>query len=148
LSVADQLKISRVLDKKHSALIKKQRTQMQLAFVVTVENLSNKAMPLQLADRVPVSEDRDITISNVKISPDAKPDSKGILRWPLTVRPKEKREFEIQYTIEYPPTLVVEMKRNQRPAPAASPAPASPSPAPPPKAYDLKGDIEHFEKLL
>ena len=147
LSVADQLKISRVLDKKHSALIKKQRTQMQLAFVVTVENLSNKPMPLQLADRVPISEDKDIIISGVKISPDVKPDSKGILRWPLTVKPKEKQRFEIQYTIEYPPTLVVEMKRNQQAAPAAAaPAPPSPSPAAPRKPYDLKTDIEHLEQ--
>lgn len=145
LSVADQLKISRVLDKKHSALIKKQRTQMQLTFVVTVENLSNKPMPLQLADRVPVSEDKDIAVSGVKISPDVKPDSKGILRWPLTVKPKEKQRFEIQYTLEYPPTLVVEMKRQQA-APAAQ-AP-SPSPAAPRKAHDLKTDIEHFENML
>jgi uncharacterized protein (TIGR02231 family) len=143
LSVADQLKISRVLDKKHSALIKKQRTQMQLAFVVTVENLSNKPMPLQLADRVPISEDKDIVISGVKITPDVKPDSKGILRWPLTVKPKEKQRFEIQYTIEYPPTLVVEMKRNQH-SPAAGPA-ASPSPAAPRKAYDVKTEIEQLE---
>jgi uncharacterized protein (TIGR02231 family) len=151
LNVADQLKISRVLDKKHSALIKKQRTQMQLAFVVTVENLSNRPMPLQLADRVPVSEDKDITISGVKISPDVKPDSKGILHWPLTVRPKEKQRFEIQYTIEYPPTLVVEMKRNQQAAPATGQAPPSPSPAAPPaprKSYDLKTDIEHLEQML
>ena len=114
LSVADQLKISRVLDKKHSALVHKQRTQMQLAFIVTVENLSNKIMPLDLADRIPVSEDKDIVISGVKISPDAKPDSKGILRWPLSLKPKEKRTFEIQYQIEYPPTLVLEMRRNQQ----------------------------------
>src|SRR4029079_8022592 len=106
----DQLKISRVLDKKHSALIRKQRTQMQLTFVVTVENLSNRPMPLQLADRVPLSEDKDITISGVKITPDVKPDSKGILRWPLTVKPKEKQRFEMQYTIEYTPTPVQEMK--------------------------------------
>jgi len=150
LSVADQLKISRVLDKKHSALVRKQRTQMQLAFVVTVENLSSKAMPLELADRVPVSEDRDIIISGVKISPDAKPDSKGILRWPLILKPKEKRTFEIQYQIEYPPTLVLEMKRNRDAD--VSPALAQPSPseraaAPSPrKAYDLRRDIQQLEE--
>ncbi len=77
---------------------------MQLAFVVTVENLSSKTMSLKLADRIPVSEDKDIVISGVKISPNVKPDSKGILRWPLTLRPKEKRKFLIQYQIEYPPT--------------------------------------------
>ena len=42
LGVADQLKMSRALDRKHSALVRKQHTQMQLAFVVTVENLSGK----------------------------------------------------------------------------------------------------------
>jgi uncharacterized protein (TIGR02231 family) len=151
LNVADQLKISRVLDKKHSALVRKQRTQMQLAFIVTVENLSSQSMPLQLADRVPVSEDKDIVISGVKISPDAKPDSKGILRWPLTLKAKEKRTFEIQYQIEYPPTLVLEMRRNQHdPDAEASPAlaaPASPARVMPSsrKAYDLKQDIQQLE---
>ena len=153
LNVADQLKISRALDKKHSALIRKQRTQMQLTFVVTVENLSNKVMPLRLADRVPVSEDKDIVISGVKITPDVKPDSKGILRWPLTLKAKEKQRFEIQYTIEYPPTLVVEMKRNRaeaaKPSASPSPHPSSPVPAPSPnKTYDLKGDIERLEDRL
>lgn len=146
LSVADQLKLSRALDKKHSALVHKQRTQMQLAFIVTVENLSVKAMSLTLADRIPVSEDKDIVISGVKITPDAKPDSKGILRFPLTLQPKEKRKFEIQYQIEYPPTLVLEMRRNKHePSPAAA-HPGSPSPAPPPRQpYDLKKDIEQLE---
>ncbi|MBI5532951.1 MAG: mucoidy inhibitor MuiA family protein [Deltaproteobacteria bacterium] len=152
MSVADQLKLSRALDKKHSALIRKQRYQMQLAFIVTVENLSSKATTLKLADRIPVSEDRDIVISGVKINPDAKPDSKGILHWPLTLQPKEKRKFEIQYQIEYPPTLVVEMRRNKaaEPSPAATTRHgASPaSPAPPAKAYDLKRDIEQLENAF
>ncbi len=143
LSVADQLKLSRALDRKHSALVHKQRTQMQLAFVVTVENLSGKPVSLTLADRVPVSEEREIVISGVKISPDARPDSKGILRWSLTLQPRETRKVEIQYQIEYPPTLVVEMKRNQLRMP--SPAPASPGAPAPRPAYDLKQDIQRLE---
>jgi uncharacterized protein (TIGR02231 family) len=135
LSVADQLKLSRVLDKKRSALVRKQHTQMQLAFVVTVENLSAKAVSLNLADRIPVSEDKEVVVSGVKIGPDAKPDSKGIVRWPLTLQPKEKRKFEIQYQLEYPPTLVLDMRRNRAHEP--SPAPA--------RAYDLKRDIEQLE---
>jgi uncharacterized protein (TIGR02231 family) len=147
VSVADQLKLSRVLDKKHSALVRKQRTQMQLAFIVTVENLSSKPMALDLADRIPVSEDKDIVISGVKISPDAKPDSKGILRFLLTLQPKEKRKLEIQYQIEYPPTLVLEMRRNEAagPSPAASIAHPSPSPFAPRSSYDLKKDIQQLE---
>lgn len=147
LSVADQLKLSRVLDKKRSALVRKQRTQMQLAFVVSVENLSNKAMTLNLADRIPVSEDRDVLVSGVKIGPDAKPDSKGILRWLLTLQPKEKRKFEIQYQIEYPPSLILEAKRN---AAKPGPEPELPSPAAlsPRRAYDIKRDIEQLESTF
>lgn len=150
LSVADQIKLSRALDKKHSAIVRKQRTQMQLAFVVTVENLSQRPVTLTLADRVPVSEEHEIVISGVKITPDAKPDSKGILRWQLTLQPKETRRYEIQYTIEYPPTLVLEMRRHQTPEPSPAPAhPGAPAPAPAPrKTYDLRRDIEQLEHRL
>ncbi len=147
LGVADQLKLSRALDKKHSALVHKQRTQMQLAFVVTVENLSGKPVSLTLADHVPVSEEREIIISNVKVSPDAKPDSKGILKWRLSLQPKEKREIDVQYQIEYPPTLVVEMRRQDAlPSHMASPRGAAPSPAAPaPYEDDVKKHIQKME---
>jgi uncharacterized protein (TIGR02231 family) len=156
LSVADQLKLSRALDKKHSSLVRKQHTQMQLAFIVTVENLSNAAVSLTLADRLPVSEDNDVVISGVKVTPDAKPDSKGILRWNLAMQPKEKKKLEIRYQIEYPPTLVLEARRS-RAREAASPyaaerapgaaSPARPAPAPR-KAYDLKREIEQLENAF
>ena len=143
LSVADQLKLTRALDKKRSSLVKKQRTQMQLAFVVTVENLSSKPVSLKLADRVPVSEDKDIVISGVKITPDVKPDSRGLLRWPLMLQAKETRRFEIQYQIEYPPSLVLETSRSEAdPSPAA---PAMPSPA---RAPSLKRDIQQLERAF
>jgi uncharacterized protein (TIGR02231 family) len=147
LGVADQLKMSRILDRRHSSLVRRQRTQMQLAFVVTVENLSSKPVSLTLADRVPVSEEKEIIISNVKISPEAKPDSRGILKWQITLQPKEKRQIDVQYQIEYPPTLILEMKRQQ--AAEASPGARPPSPAPKsPHERDLKKDIQRFETEL
>jgi uncharacterized protein (TIGR02231 family) len=146
LNVVDQLKLSRLLDKKHSALVRKQRTQMQLAFVVTVENLSAKPLSLELADRVPVSEDREIVVSGVKLTPGAKPDSRGILRYALTLQPKEQRKLEIQYQIEYPPSLVVEMKRNRSSEEPTADAPRGlPSAPAPRRAYDIRKDIEHLE---
>jgi uncharacterized protein (TIGR02231 family) len=148
MNVADQLKLSRALDKKHSALVRKQRTQMQLAFVVAVENLSSAPVSLTLADRIPVSEDREIAISGVKISPDAKPDSKGILRWNLTLQPKEKRKFDVQYQIEYPPTLVLEMRRREASEPSAAPGqPAAGRPAPR-RAHDLRKEIQDLESAF
>src|SRR6478735_2180153 len=96
LGVADQLKLSRVLDKKHSALLRKQRSQLEPAFIVTVENLSSQPLSVELSDRVPVSEDRDIVVSGVKVTPNAKPDSKGLLHFSLTLQPKEKLRLNIQ----------------------------------------------------
>jgi uncharacterized protein (TIGR02231 family) len=127
-NVADHIKLSRVLDKKHSALIRKTRTRMKVAFIVTVENLSSKATSLTLADRIPVSENRSIVVSQVKVTPAVRPDSKGILNWKLTLKPKEKRTFKIQYQIDYPPTLILETKRkrarHRHSPPASSPFPS------------------------
>lgn len=147
LSVADQLKLTRTIDKLHSAIVRKQRTQMQLAFIVTVENLSSKPITFNLADRIPVSEDKDIIVSGVKVSPDAKPDSKGILRFPITLQPQEKRRIDIQYQIEYPPTLVLEMKRNSAVA-APAPLPGAPAMPAPRRSYDIRKDIEQLESTF
>jgi hypothetical protein len=43
LSVADHLKLTRELDRKQSSLVRKTRSQMQVAFIVTVENLGTEA---------------------------------------------------------------------------------------------------------
>ncbi|MFN0246844.1 MAG: mucoidy inhibitor MuiA family protein [Kofleriaceae bacterium] len=130
LSVADQLKITRQLDRKQSALIRKTRNQMQVVFVVTVENLSSEAASFRLADRIPVSENKDIRIDKVSITPASKPDSQGLLRWDLTLKPGEKREFRIGYQVEYPAELVIETNRRQQMDKARSPAPSPYAPSP------------------
>ncbi len=141
LSVADQLKLSRELDRKHSALIRKRRTQMRVAFVVTVENLSAETTSFTLADRIPVSENKEIKVDHVKITPAVKADSKGILHWELTLKPKQKRQFRISYQVEYPPELILETHRKRMRRPAASPA--SPAPA---EDYQLEDQILDLEK--
>jgi hypothetical protein len=97
---------------------------MEVSFIVTVENLSSKKTRLSLADRIPVSENRDIKVDKVKIVPAVRPDSRGILDWKLALAPKEKRQFRISYRVEYPAALVLEARRRraaQPPSPAASP---------------------------
>ena len=125
LGVADHIKLSRVLDRKHSSVVRKKRTRMQVAYVVTVENLADERASLDLADRVPVSEDKAISIDRIRISPKAKPDSKGLLKWSLTLQPGEKRAFRIAYRLEYPPTLVL----RPRPARRRMHSPAAPAPS-------------------
>ena len=69
LSVAEHLKISRQLDRKQSSLIRRTRNQMQVMFIVTVENLNATETSFTLADRIPVSENREIQIDRVTIAP-------------------------------------------------------------------------------
>lgn len=126
LSVADQLKLSRQLDRKLSTLIRKTRNIMQVVFIVTVENLSAEETAFTLADRIPVSENKDIHIDKVSISPVVKPDSQGLLHWDLALKPGAKREFRIGYQVEYPAELVLETNRRRM----KEASPASPSPAP------------------
>lgn len=124
LGVADRIKLSRVLDRKKSSIKRKKRTQMKVSFLVTVENLSDEEAIVDLSDRIPVSEKKEIEVEDVEITGNIKPDSKGLLLWKLTLAPREKKVFRIAYEVEYPPQLVREMHRKraarQKSMPSAS----------------------------
>jgi uncharacterized protein (TIGR02231 family) len=126
LSVADHLKLSRELDQRQSSLLRGKRNRMKVAFVVTVENLSSEKTALTLADRIPVSENREIKIEEVRITPAVKASSKGILNWELNLQSKEKQQFRISYQIEYPATLILETDREGGSMERRSARPASP----------------------
>ncbi|MBN8219085.1 MAG: mucoidy inhibitor MuiA family protein [Spirochaetes bacterium] len=114
LGVADEIKLSRVLDKKRSELKRSgARTRVQASFLVTVENLGEAARTVQLTERIPVSENDEVKVSGVKIAPDLKPDAKGLLRWDLALPGRQTREFRIEYAIEYPSELP-ERRRDEK----------------------------------
>jgi uncharacterized protein (TIGR02231 family) len=106
LGVADRIKLSRGLDKKSSSMTwTGKRKKLQVAYLVTAENLSDRPVTLELADRIPVSDNDDIRVNGVKLQPDTKPDPKGLLKWDATLAAREKKEFRIEYTITYPQDL-------------------------------------------
>ncbi len=140
VGVADHIKLSRRLDKKHSAVIRRKRTRMKIAYMVTLENLSKKATNVSLADRIPVSENKDIKIDNIKISAGAKPDNQGILHWEVTLQPNEKRQYRISYQVEYPPELVLDAQRNRK---SRRRAPNSPA-----RRYKIEDQLMDLEEAL
>ena len=113
LGVADQVKLSRVLDRKHSSIDRKKNTKMRVKWVITVENLSDAPVILDLADRIPISQNKAIEVDKITISGDKKPDSKGLLKWHLALKPKEKKVFTIGYRVEYPPALIRQLNRDR-----------------------------------
>ncbi len=131
LGVADQVKLARVLDRKHSSIVRKKRTRMKVAFEVSVQNLSDRPVTVDLADRIPVSENKEIEIDDVEITGDKNPDSRGLLKWKLTLAPKEVKKFRIAYRLEYPPALVQQMHYSRMQQKAAMPSAQS---------YDFESD--------
>lgn len=140
--VADQVKLSRKLDRKQSSLSRKTRNRMQLSFVTTVENLSKRQVSLALAERVPVSENAEIRVSRIRITPTARPDAEGIARWTITLEPGAKRQFRVSYQVDYPPSLILDVKRRKE----AEPAPAQPSPRQ--KKRAIEEDIMQYEQMF
>ena len=131
-SVADQVKLARELDRHQSSLQRTARNRMQLSFVSKAKNLSDGPVTLVIAERIPVSENTEIRVSNVKIGPTEKPDGKGIVRWAVTLAAREERDFRVSYQVDYPPSLVLDVRRKQMQR-SAAPSAASPSAAPPRK---------------
>lgn len=120
LSVADHVKLSRTLDRKRSSIVRRRTHRLAVEFVVTLENLDDAPTSVTLSDRIPVSENREIRIDKVRITPDARPDSQGLLSWPVTLAPGARREFRISYEVEYPPSLILETRRRRADDPSPS----------------------------
>lgn len=155
LGVADRVKLSRKLDAKHSAHFSDgKRTRLQVAYLVSVENLSDQAVALQLTDRVPVAETEEIRVRNVRVLPESRPDDKGLLKWELSLAAKQAREFRIEYTLEYPtdlPQRAAGQTAEQTEAmDATKEHPATPSAraAAPAQQRSLQADIQILEKAL
>lgn len=138
LSVADHVKLTRALDKKKSSLVRLARNRMQLSFVTTVQNLSDAPVALVLAERVPVSENSDIRVSDVRITPAERPDAEGIVRWALSLAPREEKQIRISYQVDYPPELVLDVKRKRH-------SPGAPSPSP---THDFEDRLPHLEQMF
>ncbi len=135
LGVHDRLKLERVVDRKRSTIERgKKTTKVTVSFRITVENLSDDPVEIELADRVPVSQSEEIEVDDVKVPAGAKRERDGIVRWTETVPPKKKVSWPVEYKLEYPSNLLERVKQNRAPAPA-----------PEQKLYD---EIERLENML
>ena len=71
-------------------------------YLITVQNNKRTAEHVIVADQVPVSRNEKITVK--VLAPDAedvKPTEEGILKWPLDLKPAEKRELTVKFTVDY-----------------------------------------------
>jgi uncharacterized protein (TIGR02231 family) len=102
----DSLKLSRKLNHKESELRRgRSSNRMVVSFLISAENTGDRPLPLRLADRIPVSNDKDIKVSSVRIEPSITPGEDGLLTWETTIEPKSTRTFTLRYVVEYPTGL-------------------------------------------
>jgi len=96
-----------------SGLIRARQTE-QRRYVMTAENLGNKAMPVAIRDSMPYAENEDVEIT---LRADPAPDErdvderKGALLWRFTLDPGETRGIEHGYDVTYPTGVTLYLPR-------------------------------------
>ena len=71
-------------------------------YLITIQNNKKTAERVIVADQVPLSRNEKIVVK--LLSPDAKeakPTDEGTLRWSLDLKPGEKRELTVKFTVEF-----------------------------------------------
>jgi len=78
------------------------RTKNEYTYRIELENYKTQKTSIAVFDQYPVSKNADIKCELVGADP--KPELKplGILKWELTLEPKEKKAIEFSYNVDYP----------------------------------------------
>ena len=72
-------------------------------YLLTLQNNKKTAARVVVADQIPVSRNEKIVVK--QLAPDAKefkPTAEGALKWTLDLKPAEKRELTVKFSIDYP----------------------------------------------
>jgi len=127
LGVDDRIKLERVLDKKTSSLHRRgSRTELDLSFAVSAENLGSTPITLEISERIPVAQTEEIEVDDVDLPDRAKPDAQGLVKLTKVLPPRSKVGWRIAYNLYYPTDYVARMGAVATPAPRDAPAPAAP----------------------
>lgn len=72
-------------------------------FLLVVQNNKKTAERIALHDQLPVSRNEKIVVKHLAPDPkDLKPDAEGLLKWTLDLKPGEKREIALKFSIDHP----------------------------------------------
>jgi uncharacterized protein (TIGR02231 family) len=77
-------------------------------YLITIQNNKKTAARVIVADQIPVSRNEKVVVK--QIAPDArdvKPTPEGALKWTLDLKPAEKREITLKFSIDYPNEIQV-----------------------------------------
>jgi hypothetical protein len=85
------------------------RVQMSYEITISLENLTREALTVLVKDQVPVTASKDVTIDILQVSPepskavlDEDEAKSGLLAWPVSLGPQEKKEIVLKFRISHP----------------------------------------------
>lgn len=78
-------------------------------YLITIQNNKRTEERINVIDQVPLSRNEKIVVK-VVLPPEkeAKPDDEGKLKWTFNLKPSEKRELTVKFTIDYPTDVKVD----------------------------------------
>jgi uncharacterized protein (TIGR02231 family) len=77
-------------------------TRITYEYLITIQNNKRSAERIIVTDQVPLSRNEKIVV-RVQMPPEreVKPDDEGLLKWTLDLKPGEKRELTVKFTVEH-----------------------------------------------
>lgn len=84
-------------------------TTVTQSYLITVKNNLNRAAKLTLKEQYPISNDKDIEVKDVTITPKATYDKSdiGVVTWDVELQPGETRTFTVTYSVKHPSDRVI-----------------------------------------
>ncbi len=103
LGVDPGISIQRNLEKEHSSTrFLSSKTEVTKSWKLTLRNNKSQKINITVLDQVPLSANSDIEITGKELSGGNQDLTTGQVTWEITVKPSEKAEKRLSYTIRYP----------------------------------------------
>jgi len=72
-------------------------------YLITIQNNKRTTERVIVADQIPLSRNEKVVVKQLApATGELKPTDEGTLKWTLDLKPGEKRELPVKFTIEYP----------------------------------------------
>jgi uncharacterized protein (TIGR02231 family) len=110
LGVDEGISVKRTLNSRvtEDAGLVTKRTRIAYSFTLTIQNNRRAAATVNVLDQVPVSRNEKIVVAVDEPKEDeAKTETDGTVKWTLDLKPGEKQELPLKFSVEYPSDLQV-----------------------------------------
>ena len=75
---------------------------IDIAYAVTVKNNKNKAITLKMEDRIPISQNKEIKVDDIKTNDAVYDKETGMMQWEVSLTPGTSTKKEFGYQLKYP----------------------------------------------